>query len=76
MTEFAVAAAILDALRAYVVVGAVVAAAFLMFGIHRYDLSARGAYLFRPLIAPGVILLWPLVALRWRSLEAAKRRET
>ena len=49
--------------------GAVVAIVFLLFGIDRVMASARGAYAFRPLLVPGVILLWPLVLLRWLQLE-------
>ena len=51
--------------------GIAVAALFLTFGIDRIDASARGSYMFRPLIAPGVVVLWPLVLLRWLSLERA-----
>ena len=50
--------------------GGAVAAVFLLFGIDRDDGNARGAYLFRPLLAPGVLLLWPLVLWRWWTLEA------
>lgn len=53
----------------YLLVGLAVAAAFLLFGIDRVDAQARGAYAFRPLIAPGVVLLWPLVLQRWIALE-------
>ena len=49
--------------------GAAVAAAFLMFGIDRIDKSARQAYIFRPLLVPGILLLWPLVLWRWVRLE-------
>ena len=31
--------------------------------------DARGAYVFRPLLVPGVVLLWPLVLWRWQVLE-------
>lgn len=53
----------------YLLVGMAVAAAFLLFGIDRVDAQARGAYAFRPLIAPGAVLLWPLVLQRWIALE-------
>ena len=33
------------------------------------DPAARGAYGFRPLLLPGLVLLWPLVV--WRWLDAA-----
>ena len=49
--------------------GMAVAVLFLTIGIDRIDASARGAYMFRPLVAPGVVVLWPLVLLRWIALE-------
>jgi hypothetical protein len=60
----------------YGAVGAVVALAFLLWGIDRVDEAAHGAWLVRPQLALGVILLWPLVLARWIVLErrkAAKR---
>lgn len=50
-------------------IGLVVGAAFLTFGIDRIDENARGAYVFRPLLLPAVILIWPLVLWRWAVLE-------
>ena len=49
--------------------GAGVAVVFLLFGIDRVSDDARGAYLFRPLLVPGILLLWPLVLWRWFQLE-------
>ncbi len=66
------AAIIIDAAEVYLALGAVVAAAFLVWGIDRVDPSANGAYAFRPLLIPGIVLLWPLVALRWVVLERAR----
>jgi hypothetical protein len=63
-----VGAALLDAGRAYLAVGGLVGAAFVLWGIDRIDARARGAYAFRPLILPGVALLWPFVAWRWRRI--------
>ena len=51
------------------ILGALVAIPFLVIGIDRIDEDARGAYAFRPLLVPGVILLWPLVLWRWWVLE-------
>ncbi len=51
--------------------GGIVAAAFLIWGIDRVDPSARGAYLFRPLLIPGILCLWPLVLWRWGQLEGS-----
>ena len=52
--------------------GAVVAAVFVLFGIDRIDEDARGAYSFRPLLIPGILLLWPLVLWRWWTLETER----
>lgn len=53
-------------------VGACVALGFLTFGIDRLDEDARGAYVFRLLIIPGVLLIWPLVLWRWYVLAGGK----
>jgi len=50
--------------------GAAVAVLFLFFGIDRIDEDARGAYVFRPLLIPGVMMIWPLVLWRWAVLES------
>ena len=63
------AAAIVHAAMAYGAAGAVLAVAFLLWGIDRVDPASRGAYAFRPLLIPGLVLLWPLVATRWIALE-------
>ncbi len=54
--------------QAYAVLGLVVGLAFLLRGIDRIDPAARGAHAFRPLILPGLVLLWPVVAWRWARL--------
>ncbi len=54
---------------AYACCGGAVAVAFLIFGLDRIDPAARGAYTFRPLLVPGVVLLWPLVLVLWRRRE-------
>lgn len=48
--------------------GALVAIVFLTFGMDQIDEDARGAYVFRPLLVPAVLLIWPLVLWRWRVL--------
>lgn len=50
---------------AYVLTGAVVSVAYVVFQIDRRDPAARGTFAFRPLLLPGLILLWPLVMARW-----------
>ena len=62
-------ALIVDAVMVYGVLGLLLAAAFLLWGIDRIDPAAAGAYAFRPLLLPGIVLLWPLVAARWILLE-------
>jgi hypothetical protein len=56
------------AAQSYAGVGTLVALAFLAFGLARVDPGARGAYGFRPLLLPGLVLLWPLVLWRWWRL--------
>lgn len=65
---------VMAALRMYVLVGIGVAALFLFIGIDRIDEDARGAYLFRPLLIPALVSLWPLVVLRWVRLELKRSR--
>jgi len=62
------AALLLDIARAYALIGLAVAMPFLIWGIGRIDANAAGAWVFRPLLLPGVILIWPLVLWRWRAL--------
>lgn len=57
----------------YLAMGCVVAVPFLLVGIDRIDPQAHRAYLFRPIIAPGVVLLWPLVLHRWIARERGAR---
>lgn len=55
--------------QAWGIIGAVVALVFLSIGMDRIDEDARGAYIFRPLLIPGVMLIWPLVLWRWWVIE-------
>ena len=66
------AQAIISTVGLYLLAGAHVALAFIPL-LGRIDPAARGAYGFRLLIAPGVILLWPLVV--WGALRAFKRSD-
>ena len=61
---------IIDLAGWWVMVGALVAGVFLTIGIDRIDEDAREAYVFRPLLIPGILLIWPLVLWRWARLEA------
>lgn len=67
------AANLILAAQIYCGIGGVVAALFLVFGIGRIDENARGVWVARPILAPGVILIWPLVLLRWLELERGER---
>jgi hypothetical protein len=61
----------------YLYAGAGVAVVFVVFGIGRLDENAQGAWIFRPLLIPGVLLIWPLVIWRcvvlWRGEERMDR---
>lgn len=46
-----------------------VALAFLTIGIDRIDEDAREAYVFRPLLIPGILVIWRLVLWRWDLYE-------
>ena len=54
-------------------VGALVCVLFLFIGIDRVDPAARDAYAFRPLLIPGIVVIWPLVLWRWWTLEKLAR---
>ena len=64
------AAAIVQIVTIYLAIGVVVGVAFLFVGIDRADPAARGAYAFRPLLLPGLTLLWPCVVVRWARSSA------
>lgn len=64
-----IANALLTLAGIYLWVGVAVAVVFLTWGVDRIDASARGAYLFRILAAPGVVGLWPLVMTCWLARE-------
>lgn len=66
------AAALIGAAGAWGIAGLAVAAAFLLVGLDRIDPAARGAYAFRPLLVPGIVLLWPVVLLRWAQIEGGR----
>lgn len=50
----------------YVAAGVVFAVPFVLRGVNRIDPVAReGTWGFRLIIVPGVVALWPWLALRW-----------
>jgi len=61
------------AAQVYAAVGVAVALAFAVAGIGRVEPQARGAYAFRLVVLPGLVLLWPVVAARWLRLRAGTR---
>ena len=63
---------ILFIVKAWGAIGALVAIPFLTFGIDRLDEDARGAYVFRPLLVPGILLIWPLILWRWYCLASGR----
>ena len=66
------AATLILLLQIYAATGALVALVFLTFGIGRIESHARRAYLFRPLLVPGILLIWPMVLWRWWQLETGR----
>ncbi len=60
----------------YGAIGLVVGLAFALIGWDRVDASAHGAYAVRPLLLPGFVILWPVIALRWAMLEREKARRS
>src|SRR5277367_5273519 len=66
---------IVGVLEVYGVVGAVVAAWFVLLRLDDIDAAARGAFAFRPLLIPGLMLLWPLVLLRQLGRLSADARQ-
>ncbi len=59
--------------QAWLLAGLCVGVAFLVFGLDGTDAAARGAYGFRPLLLPGLVLLWPLVVWRWLDRPSPTR---
>ena len=66
-----IAQALVLGMQTWGIIGGLVAAVFLTIGMDRIDEDARGAYIFRPLLIPGVMLIWPIVLWRWWQIEAA-----
>lgn len=58
----------------YLYIGGAVAFVFLLFGLGRIDENAQEAWIFRPLLIPGVLLIWPLVIWRWIVLQRGEEK--
>lgn len=67
-----VAAFLIGIVKLWLIVGGLVAVLFLTFGISRIDEDAEGAVGFRPLLIPGVLMIWPLVLWRWWVLTTGR----
>jgi hypothetical protein len=65
---------ILQVCSVYLYAGAAISAVFLLFGLGRLDENAQGAWVFRPLLIPGVLLIWPLVIWRWSVLSRGEQK--
>jgi hypothetical protein len=57
----------------YAAAGGLVALAFVLWGAGRIDPAARGAWAARVMWMPGLLLLWPVVLVRWIMLERQAR---
>lgn len=68
----AAAETILSIATWYGIAGLAVAVLFLGIGLNRIDQAGHGSYLFRVLLVPGLVLIWPIVLLRWARLELRK----
>ena len=55
----------------YLYAGGAVALAFIVYGVDKIDDAAHGTFLFRLLIVPGLVGLWPLVLVMWRRHHRA-----
>lgn len=54
--------------------GLALALVFLTMGIDRVDSNSRKSFIFRPLLIPGVVVLWPLVLWRWIQIATGRDR--
>jgi len=66
------AQAIFFAIQIWCMIGMLVCILFLIIGIDRVDEDAHGAYVFRLLLIPAILLIWPLVLWRWFVLETGR----
>lgn len=60
--------------KAWLLTGLLIGLVFTLFVIDRIDSAARGSYVFRLLLLPGLALLWPIVV--WRSARLLRARES
>ena len=67
--SMAAAESIIEFASWYGILGLGVAILFLAIGLNRIDGAAHGTYLFRVLLVPGIVLIWPLVLILWARRE-------
>jgi hypothetical protein len=61
----------------YLAAGVVFALPFLLSGVGKIDrVAAQGTVGFRLIILPGVVALWPLLAIRWLRATGSPPEET
>jgi hypothetical protein len=72
MDAFTTASVIWDGVRLWLGAGLATAVCFLAAGLDRVDPAARRSWAFRPLLAPGIVLLWPWVLARWAAIERGR----
>ena len=68
------AATLLWVVQVWAWAGLAFAVAFLTVGLDRVEPNARRSFVFRPLLLPATVILWPLVAWRWWMLETGRDR--
>lgn len=60
------ATAILSIVGLYVIVGLIVGVAFVLRGVNRVDAAAADSpFVFRVVIFPGCVGLWPILLWKW-----------
>lgn len=67
-----IAELIIEYVQIHLWIGLAAAAVFIVFGIERVEPNCKGSLAFRPLLIPGLSLLWPLVLWRWWALETGR----
>lgn len=66
------AAGLVHLVQIWGALGVLVACGFLTFGLGQIDEDAQDAVTFRPLLIPGILVLWPLVVWRWWVLATGR----
>lgn len=76
IAAMAIAQWVVNLAMIYAALGVAFAIAFVIFGVGKIDPAAKGtSLLFRLLILPGTVALWPLLVKRWLGGQAHPPRE-